>query len=243
MTPGNGRSNRIAEGENPVLDPTGDRLVFCTRQSNTAFGPMQSINADGSGRRKLFQTRSGACPTDWSADGESIAFNVLGGAGPMIGMVKQDGSNIRILGEGYGAHWSPDGKRLVFCRDGEKPRMATGIWVMNADGGHAEKITEDRSAVLEVGWLPEGSGIAFSSSRENHRSAIFAVNLDGTGLRKIAGNEKLNFYFPIFSPDGSQLIVDSTNGSGLEIVDLDLTTLHGNSIAKGGHPSVVWQKQ
>lgn len=242
MTPG-GKPKRIAEGENPVIAPTGDKLVFCARQSNSSFGPMQLVNTDGSGTRELFKTKGGACPTSWSSDGQNIAFNALGGSRSIIGVVSQNGASVRVLGEGYGAHWSPDGKRLVFCRDAEKPRMPSGIWVMDADGTHAEKITEDNSAILEVEWLPDASGIAFSSSRENHRSEIFAVNLDGTGLRKIAANEKVSFYFPVFSPDASELIVDAANGPDIHVVALNLATFHGESIAKGGHPSVLWQKE
>lgn len=242
LSPANQKPKRISEGESPVIAPDGSKVAFCVRQGLTSFSSIQLVNSDGTGRRELMSFKGGACPTDWSPDGERIAFNALGGQRAMVGLVSKDGKDVRLVAQGYGARWSPDGKRLVICREAEKRGMTDSLWIVDVDGTNATKVVDDNSQVLEATWLPDGTGIAFASSRENRRSAIFSIKVDGTNLRKIAANERLAFYFPVFSPDGTQLVVDAAQGSNLSIVSLDLVTLQGQMLAHGGHPSIVWQK-
>lgn len=235
------KPKRLVEGESPALAPNGSKIAFCVPRSTTAFSQVQIINADGSEQKDLTKLKNGACPTAWSPDGESLAFNAFGGSRSMVGIVSKDGTNVRLLIDGYGAQWSPDGKRLLFCREGEKRGMKDSIWVINAEGSNATKVIEDSSGVIEATWLPNGTGIAFASEREHHRSAIYAVKLDGTELTKIADNDKVGFFFPRFSPDGRKLVVDGSNSSGLAVLLLDLSSRHAEKVVNGGHPSIVWK--
>ena len=64
--------------------------------------------------------------------------------------------------------WSPDGKRIAFLADrttGETTPGTRGpgnqIWVIRADGGEAEKLTSEDSAIAEFRWSPDGKRIAF----------------------------------------------------------------------------------
>jgi dipeptidyl aminopeptidase/acylaminoacyl peptidase len=54
--------------------------------------------------------------------------------------------------------WSPDGKTLAFLSDrGEHPQ----VYVMPADGGEPEPLTQGKNAVSAFEWSPDGRSVAF----------------------------------------------------------------------------------
>ncbi len=74
---------------------------------------------------------------------------------------------------------------------------------MNADGSgkHAVAVTHKLGDALltgaTIGWSPDGRRIAFDDD-----DAIYGVNADGSGLRRLAQNAA----FESWSPDGRKLI-------------------------------------
>jgi Tol biopolymer transport system component len=230
------KPRRLVEGTSPVWSPDGEKLAYCEREG-TGFGQPQVINADGSARRQLTNVKGGACPTDWSPDGEIIALTGYGGV-PRILVTGKDGHNIAAVAYGYGARWSPDGKQLVFCR-------SDSVWIANVDGSGAREVVQDKSNVLEVAWA-DGHSIAFSSERAKRgKYGIFRVNLDGSGLESFLTDEKIEFYFPVFSPDGKKIVVDSYPHGADEssVLLVDLATRSSQFLARGLHPSVLWDNQ
>jgi len=239
------KPKELVGGLSPTWSPDGEKIAYCVRDGR-GFGQIQLINADGSGHTELTKVKGGACPTDWSSDGEKIAFIGYGAKTPSIFVMGKSGENVTEIVAGYGAKWSPDGKRLVFCRSSEGRGKSDSIWVVNADGTGATKVTEDDSEVLEVAWFPDGKSIVFSSEREHkHRSALFRANLDGSGLEAIADDKQLSLFFPVPSPDGTQLVADAyARGSGEgNVVLVDLASHHTSVLAHGIHPSVLWEKR
>jgi len=240
----NSKPKRLIEGLNPTWSPAGDKIAYCVREER-GFGQVQLINADGSGHTQLTHLKGGACPTDWSHDGEKIVLIAYGAKTPSIFVMSKNGENVTQITAGYGARWSPNGKQLVFCRPAEGRGASDSIWIANADGTEATKVIEDNSQVLEVAWFPDGKSIVFSSEREHkHRSALFRVNVDGTGLEAIAVGKQLSLFFPVPSPDGAQIVADAYSmgsGEGSAIL-LDLSSHHASVLAHGLHPSVLWEK-
>lgn len=238
----NSKPKRLVEGMMPVWSPDGQKLAFCTREGR-GFGQVQLINADGSGRLLLTHLRGGACPTDWSPDGEKILSIAYGTLTPTIFVMGSDGGNFKQVASGYGARWSPDGKRLVFCRNPEGRGMSGSIWAANADGTGAAKVIDDNSNVLEVAWFPDGKSIVFSSEREDkHKSSLFRISPDGSGLETMAADKRLSLYFPVPSPDGTQVVADGIEDKETDVVVLDLVNHHVKVLAHGLHPSVLWEK-
>jgi dipeptidyl aminopeptidase/acylaminoacyl peptidase len=98
------------------------------------------------------------------------------GVGPTVGYRTQllridahDGAPRTLLGGDYDveeAQWSPDGRRLAFVRNRTgRERHFTDLWIANADGGSARRITEDIAQVGGVRWSPDGRLLAFSGTR------------------------------------------------------------------------------
>jgi len=109
-----------------------------------------------------------------SPDGKRIAFVVTEPADSNkpekarddnIWMVPVDGSEPARLFASCpksesSPRWSPDGRRLAFLSDRGEDNQKQ-IWLMHADGGEAEKLTNAKAGVDSYKWSSDGRVIAF----------------------------------------------------------------------------------
>jgi len=250
----NSNPRMLVKGQGPTWSPNGRRVAFCL-SDDLGIYYAQIINADGTGQVPLTAVKVDACPSDWSPDGEKLAFTDSGHFPHMVAITDADGRNFRRITEGFDPQWSPDGKQLVFYRNvkGTKERR-TAIWIANVDGTGARKIIEeDAPSLPSLSWNSlgparffDGNRIVFSSDRA-HNWCIFRVNLDGTGLEKIAESDQYDLFHPSFSPDGKQLVVqgdrrptDANVKPERVILLLDLATKQWTRLVVGTYPSVLW---
>ena len=70
------------------------------------------------------------------------------------------GSSVGVTASCWSPVWSPDGQQIAFLseRDG-----LTGIYVMNADGSDAHRLTSTLSVGRGYSWSPDSRQIAFSA--------------------------------------------------------------------------------
>ena len=86
---------------------------------------------------------------------------------------------------------------------------------MRADGTGVTRITHDATADGSPTWSPDGSTIAFVSSRDSTRAGgrdLYRVRPDGTGLERLTVGAKATTDVPAWSPDGSRLAFHSAHG-------------------------------
>jgi Tol biopolymer transport system component len=141
-----------------------------------------------------------------------IAF-ARGGPQSGIFVTNPDGTGLTKLPSVPGdtdPAWSPDGSKIAFVRFRES---GTGIWVMNADGTGARRITDGGPDVdgtdLGPAWSPDGSRIAFAREGRPAKAAtgntdIYVVNADGTDVVRLTDDPMME-YAPTWSPDGSRI--------------------------------------
>ena len=189
-----------------------------------------SADPDGSHIKQLTVSKpSGAVSfeSDWSPDGRLIAFDSdrkdIDGRKPVqIYVMTADGGDVTQLTRGGGFHgtpgWSPSGTSIAIVSDWGKNSL-NGIWIIPASDPDGVTV-EDAQRVTDVPdgaefddepqFTPDGTTIVFSrfKSFRSSKSAIFRVNADGTGLKRLT-NYGLNASHPDVSPDGRWITFDS----------------------------------
>ena len=103
------------------------------------------------------------------------------------------------------------------------------IFGMNADGLNQHRLTQEHGDPstpaglefqIEPSWSPDGTMIAFASSREGS-SDIYVMKDDGTGTRRLTSSAE-NDQHPAWSSDGEQIVFDrSVEGGRLFVMDAD----------------------
>ena len=78
-------------------------------------------------------------------------------------------------------------------------QTAAQLFRVQTNGAGLEQITTGRKTATEPAFSPNGKRLAF----ERLGSGIFAVNLNGTGLRRLTNAPRDQF--PVWSPDGKHI--------------------------------------
>ncbi len=103
--------------------------------------------------------------------------------------------------------WSPDGARVAFSKRDERDR--SDIYAMDADGTQRRNLTQHPESDTSPVWSPDGSQIAFVSTRhDGHSKDVFAMNADGTNVRNLTRLPTLDMQ-PDWSPDGTRIAFTS----------------------------------
>jgi TolB protein len=186
-----------AEEFDPAWSPDGRKIAF-SRFAGRHF-QIFIMNADGTGAVQLTHGDSAASDAAWSPDGSRIAFNRCRGSCDIY-VMNADGSDERRLtyGERPGDRaptWSPDGRRIAFAD-------LTGLFVIGAEGGEWQRLTDGPADDDNPAWSPAGPVIVFESSRGLFDADIYAVSADGSGeIANVTESPPLDSN-PSWSPDG-----------------------------------------
>jgi Tol biopolymer transport system component len=122
----------------------------------------------------------------------------------------------------------PPGRRRRAPADGRTlacqwtPRLQVDKWrllLLDVASGRAELITDGTSNDQVPNWSPDGRLISFMSDGEGSPAAIFFMNADGTGARRV-GSVAPEHGVPFFSPDGSRVLASPIVDGGRKIWSL-----------------------
>lgn len=165
-------------------------------------------------------------------DGSGLDTVLSGGAIPLRGSAHPAGLLARLPA------WSPDGSRVAFqgywsspdqevreTRLGRVGRIAgSDIFMVNSDGTDIRRITNDPYQDSGPVFSPDGSQIAYTSTRDGN-SDVFIVDTLGTEMRRITDSPSRECC-PDWSPDGTRLLYvsDTEERPGLYVVDIDGAT-------------------
>ncbi|GIG55964.1 translocation protein TolB [Longispora fulva] len=92
---------------------------------------------------------------------------------------------------------SPDGQWVAY---GQTTGAATDLWVLNVHGGPARRLTTDGVSGWPT-WNPDGTRLAFSSTREDPAGRIYTVPVAGGPPTPLTGAPVVGTE-PAWSPDG-----------------------------------------
>ena len=179
-------SQAFANG--PVWSPDGTRLAFWSLRDGNA--EIYTMNADGSGVRRLTNDLARDAGPAWSPDGTRIAFDSERDGNGEIYSISPVGTGLTNLTnfpeDGVGPSWSPDGSRIAFTSLESGDALA-GIYTMNADGSGQRRLTNPTTGSdYAPAWSPDGTKLAFGSVRDyddslDNNPSLYVMNSDGTG--------------------------------------------------------------
>jgi serine/threonine protein kinase/Tol biopolymer transport system component len=98
--------------------------------------------------------------------------------------------------------FSPDGKRLALAIDDGRQ---IDIWVYEWERDILTRVTSDPAADIAPVWTPDGTRIAFASSRGGNVSNIYWQRADGTGDAQRLTDGPISQLPNAFHPDGRHL--------------------------------------
>ncbi len=138
----------------PSYSPDGRQIVFESDREGTQ--QLYLVNADGSGLRRLSYGEGRYSTPVWSPRGDYIAFTKQLAGRFLIGVMRPDGSGERVLTEGFhneGPTWSPNGRVLMFFREGQGQNAGARIYSVDITG-YNERVVPTPSFASDPAWSP-----------------------------------------------------------------------------------------
>lgn len=183
-------------GFNNSFSPTGKIAFTCYIKQ---IDQICLMNADGSGRQQLTDFQATTFYASLSPDGQTVYFSSRQSGTYEIYSININGNELKRLTKGIGSLYapelSPNGEWIIFTNHGN------GLWVMKPDGKNPHAITSGDD--IDPSWSPDGSMIAFASSRAGARQ-LFVMNADGANVRQVTDLNDMGGR-NTWSPDGKKL--------------------------------------
>ncbi len=232
----------------PDWSPDGQQIAFDREPADSPFeihvvgadGSGEHLVDPGCPPRISSKEICDESQPEWSPDGKTLNFGWAAGALRQvrgeetievggIGAAGPDGSGAKLLtqakdrpgtAEDNGAVWSPDGRQLGFIRlnISEQPLDGRALFVSNADGTDAKRITPWELRADNPAWSPDGSLISFRaepSPDQEFVGDLYTVRPDGSDLKKLTKNKDEQVFASSFSPDSAWIVFAMTGVGAL----------------------------
>lgn len=181
-------------GDSP---PPSGRIVFVCYVKQ--IDQICIMNADGSGREQLTDFEATTFYPSLSPDGGTVYFSSKRTGGFEIYSIGIDGDGLqrltREIGSLYAPELSPSGELVLFTNHGN------GLWVMQPDGDKPRPLTFRDD--IDPTWSPDGSMIAFASSRNGERQ-LYVMDANGSNVRQVTDLNNMGGR-STWAPDGARL--------------------------------------
>jgi Tol biopolymer transport system component len=193
----------------PAWSPDSDKIAFVVYAP--PYCEITLMDVDG-GNQTMITRERGICEElAWSPGGEKISYiwyseEETGPEGICCDICLvdiKDGSKVNLTNspkfDDRDFSWSPDGTKIAFSSRRQVVDMQ--IYVMNADGSHASKLTTGNSSNYSPSWSPDSKRIVFTSSGPHPvKGDICIMNADGSNVINLTNTPDIDDYLPIWSP-------------------------------------------
>src|SRR5439155_7813530 len=215
---------RSASGPIPLSSLSG-RIAFDN------FQDVWSINADGTGLRRLTRARWPEFQPSWSPDGRFIAYRSEPNGSPELWIMNADGSGQhRLTRDGGFPAWSPDGSMIAYATGGGTSGKSS-IAVMNADGSGQRRLLHTDYGEYPS-WSPDGKRIALNSNLSGG-PLMYIVDVDGSRVVDLSGVGDGGQV--AWSPDGRSILFASHRDHPDNSRDIYVMRPDGSSVCRLTH--------
>ena len=201
----------------PTLSPDGHTLAYVTKRPG---GGSQVVIQDLAGAQQLpiFDAR-GIRSLRWSPSGSELL--VSGSSTDDVSqtiLVSRLGGATRPLRYLPFVAWAPDGNRFAGTT-----LSAREIWLTDASTGSTSSIelTGEFAFIYEIDWSPTGALLAFRTSDESDRHAIWTITVDGASQQPVV-QQAGALYSPRFSPGGDAIYYLSGTEQARELRKIEI---------------------
>jgi TolB protein len=172
----------------PAWSPDGEIITW------TRIYPDQGMRndiwmMDATGGNQHFLGLEGFAPK-YSPDGTHLVFAINTSGNWELYACQTDGSNIEQLTftpqDEWFPSWSPDGKRIIYCRSEGSVSSTYEICKMNADGSDQVTLTCNNWMDCYPRYSPEGSSISFTSDASaDDKWEVYVMDTSGHNIRRV----------------------------------------------------------
>lgn len=163
----------IADVRSAAWAPDGQRIAF----SLFGSGLLYLGASDGSAAHALKGPHLTDSPA-WSPNGRFLAYRQEFPGNDELMRIDLVSSRVlrltrRPASNEFTPIWSPDNREIAYSSDTGR---GSSIWIMNADGGGAHRLTTDGDGVGFPAWTSDGANVVY----ERH-GALWITRADGVG--------------------------------------------------------------
>jgi sugar lactone lactonase YvrE len=250
------RFGRNTIDQSPAWSPDGRRIAFSRLvfRNESVTASLIVTASDGRAPRTLVAERSprlvSLTAPAWSPDGARLLYTrtVLRNDGyfhSALYSIVIGGSGRRLVArDASGGSFSPDGSMIAFSSTRDRNGFRCGsdecfyngeIYVAQADGSGARRLTRSDAADESPAWSPDGARIAFHSDRNyplGESPEIYSIGLDGSCLTWLTNGTPASL-LPAWEPGAGRSSAPSGCGDAgrAPLVAIDLAPARAYSAA------------
>jgi TolB protein len=243
--------------KDPVVSPDGKTLAYITlpvqiRDGHSFAGNWQiKLQSLESGRQMVYQNyKSSVLETpEFTPDGQHLLFSTTIEKDPQICISNLQGGDFhrisRVAAIEVSPRVNPKNPNQILFISGRSGREQ--LWMMNANGGDQEMITDGEGYVANPAWRDDGQFITFAWTKgfEYGQFNIFVMEMKTRAITQLTSGNGSKNENPWWAPDGLHIVFMSTPRVGrsqIHTMLADGTHQSPPLTTQGNNTQPVWMK-